>query len=288
MIRKGADAYKADLKNLWKLCFPDDTETFVDFYFDNVYRNDETLILLNENRPVASLQIIPYQLKMGKTVSLAGYLSGIMTHPGFRKKGYMGKLLNAAFEVMKDEKYDYTFLIPQKKELYDLYEKYGYVPAFPKHSAKSYATDIKLFHPVSNKDRPIKIFTGRQAVDFPAFYSVYSRFLEEKANAVLKTESQVLPILFDFFSEDGVLFADSEGIAFTFKEDDTIIIKEFFYRKEEIKAAFLKTIFEYYRLPKTIILNDPSASATENTGMIKKLNASSLLQTDIYMSMMLD
>jgi predicted acetyltransferase len=288
MIHWGNDKYKADLKNLWRLCFPDDTKAFIDFYFDAVYRNEETLIYPEKNKPVASLQIIPYQLKIGKAIFKAGYISGAMTHPDFRRKGYMGKLLNTAFEVMKDKGYDYTFLIPQEKWLCDFYGKYGYIPAFPEHSKCSYIVHPELFKNNLIEDGPIKIFTHLLAVDLPAFYLVYSHFLMEKTNAVLKSQLQISHILFDFFDEGGVLFAGDKGIAFTFKENNRIIIKEFFYQKDELRMNFFKTIFEYYHLPEMIILNEPSAPVTKNAGMIKKLNDSSLLQTDIYMSMMLD
>jgi GNAT superfamily N-acetyltransferase len=288
MIRQGEDKYKADLKNLWKLCFPDDAETFIDFYFSAVYRNEETLIYPEKEKPVAFLQIIPYQIKIEKTIFNAGYISGAMTHPDFRKKGYMEKLLNTAFEVMKNKEYHYTFLIPQKEWLFDFYGKYGYIPAFPKHLSKSYIIKDELFKNHSIKDGAIKTFTELPAIDLSTFYPAYSHFLMKKTNAVLKSQIQVSHILFDFFNGGGVLFAGDKGIAFTFKENNKVIIKEFFYQKDEIKMCLLKTIFEYYHLPGIIILNDPSVPVTKNTGMIKKLKDSSLPQTDIYMSMMLD
>ncbi|MDR0682226.1 MAG: GNAT family N-acetyltransferase [Dysgonamonadaceae bacterium] len=288
MIQWGDDRYKADLKNLWKLCFPDDTEAFINFYFSAVYRHEETLIYPEKNKPVASLQIIPYRIKIEKTIFNAGYISGAMTHPDFRKKGYMEKLLNVAFEVMKNKKYNYTFLIPQEEWLYDFYGKYGYVRAFPERLKCSYVINNELIKNKSVKDGSIKIFSDSSTIDLSVFYPVYSHFLMKKTNVVLKSRLQVSHILFDFFNEGGVLFANDKGIAFTFKRNNQIIVKEFLYQKDEIKKSFLETIFEYYHLPETIILNDPSAPVVKNVGMIKRLNASSLLHTDVYMSMMLD
>ena len=126
MIQYSEDKYKPYLKILWKLCFPKDTAPFIDFYFDKIYKNDETLLCLENNQPVAALQIIPYLIKTANQTKSGGYLSGIMTHPDYRKQGYMNKLLQAAFDEMVKKGYDYAFLIPQEKGLINMYAKYGF------------------------------------------------------------------------------------------------------------------------------------------------------------------
>ena len=126
MIIYSIETFIPKLKEMWKLCFGDSDE-FIQFYFDEIYRDDNTLVLVStDGSPVASLQILPYQIKMGNRIYNAGYLSGIMTHPEHRRKGYMDKLLQIAFDEMMKKGYDYTFLIPQKKEWIDMYAKYGF------------------------------------------------------------------------------------------------------------------------------------------------------------------
>jgi GNAT superfamily N-acetyltransferase len=126
MIRQGKDTDRETLMQMWKLCFPLDTEHFIRFYFDKVYANDETLVYAENDCPVASLQIIPYRIKTGDNFSQGGYISGAMTHPDYRKKGYMDKLMRASFDEMIKKEYDYAFLIPQEKGLIDMYAKYGF------------------------------------------------------------------------------------------------------------------------------------------------------------------
>ena len=126
MIRYGKDTDKETLMQLWKICFPQDTERFIRFYFDNVYANDETLVYVENDLPVTSLQIIPYQIETSDNFLRGGYISGVMTHPGHRKKGYMDKLLRASFDEMIKKGYDYAFLIPQEKGLIEMYAKYGF------------------------------------------------------------------------------------------------------------------------------------------------------------------
>jgi len=126
MIRHGKDTDKEILKSIWKYCFPQDSARFINFYFDRVYVNDETLVYEENGLPVASMQIIPYLIETGKNILHGGYISGAMTHPDFRKKGYMNKLLLSSFDEMVGKNYDYAFLIPQEKGLIDMYAKYGF------------------------------------------------------------------------------------------------------------------------------------------------------------------
>ena len=126
MIRQGKDTDKETLMLLWKYCFPQDSDRFIRFYFDKVYVNNETLIYEEDDQPVASLQMIPYQIKIIDSLFCGGYISGAMTHPDYRKKGYMSQLLLASFDEMINKGYDYTFLIPQEKWLIQIYEKYGF------------------------------------------------------------------------------------------------------------------------------------------------------------------
>jgi predicted acetyltransferase len=126
MIQLGEDKYKAMLKAMWKRCFPADTDVFVAYYFDEIYQNDESLIYLEDGQPAAFLQMIPYSIEMGGTIYAGGYLSGIMTHPEYRNKGYMAKLLQASFDEMVKKGYDYTFLIPQEEWLKKVYGKFGF------------------------------------------------------------------------------------------------------------------------------------------------------------------
>ncbi|MDR0543667.1 MAG: GNAT family N-acetyltransferase [Dysgonamonadaceae bacterium] len=126
MIQYGKNKYKNDLKALWKRCFPQDTDRFVALYFDEIYKNDESLLYLDDHCPLAFLQMIPYSIQTGRGIYSAAYLSGIMTHPEYRGKGYMTQLLTASFDEMVKKGYDYTFLIPQQRGLAGMYANYGF------------------------------------------------------------------------------------------------------------------------------------------------------------------
>lgn len=284
MIRQGKDTDKETLMQMWKYCFPQDTIRFIHFYFDKVYANNETLVYVENNQAIASMQIIPFQIKTGDSFVWGGYISGAMTHPDHRKKGYMAHLLTASFDYMRERNYAYTFLIPQEEYLIDYYGKFGYERAFPIYNTH-YHCRMK---PILSEN--VSIYTDFSAVNHPFLYSVYSHYLMKKNNAVLRSETQFLNILWDFFDGNGVLFVNDENIAFTFKNENTIILTDFFYKNEETKIELLQTISAYYSEKEMIFRNDPSGSGSMSgyKGMIKSLNDSAAVKNDIYMGRMFE
>jgi hypothetical protein len=184
---------------------------------------------------------------------------------------------------MREQGFDYTFLIPQEKWLFDFYGKFGYKPLeFTPLQAKhgEYPPSV---------ERPCSVYTnlpdpvGIGWIIYPAYF----RFLSEIPQAVLKTEEQFRQILLDFFNENGVLFANEQGIAFTLKEKHRVLIKEFFYQDSNIKDLFLKDIRNYYPKKELVLLNT-SDHLTGKQGMIKQLNSDKPKISSLYINMMLD
>ncbi|MCL1937006.1 MAG: GNAT family N-acetyltransferase [Candidatus Azobacteroides sp.] len=269
MICQGEDVYQEDLKEMWKQCFPADSESFIRFYFDEIYRKEEALVFLENEKPAAFLHIIPYQIKTGDGMHHGGYLSGVMTHPNHRKKGYMEKLLSASFERMQTKGYDYVILIPQEEWLLRFYAKYGF-------------RTLRSPSPSASPSQPSVFSSSFSILRSPSsIYPLYLRFIEKKENTVVKTEQQFALIFRDFLSEQGVAFASEEGMAFTLKKESRIVLKEIFYTYDAVRSELLTTIRNYYHLDEIVFPN-------ENKGMIKCLNPSVPNISNLYMGMMLD
>lgn len=274
---------------MWKLCFPMDSDVFIDFYFEKIYKNEETLLYLIDKKPVASFQILPFPIKVGNSIKLSGYISGAMTHPDFQGKGIMKEMLNTSCEIMKEKCYEYSFLIPQEDWLFDYYAKFGYQEAFP--FSLDPITKIDARDTESNvlRDKEVQIYTHLEEVDIDNFYSIYYRFLMEQDSAVLKPKKQIEYILEDFFIDHGVLFLNDWGLAFTLRKSDGIRLKEFFYFDPEIRSEFLITISDYFKTKKLTIANYSFSESSKYRGMIKPLTENNIdLVENTYMSMMLD
>lgn len=288
MIQYGEDKYKDQLISLWKFCFPKDSENFIRFYFEKVYKNNETLIYIEKNKVVSSLQMIPYPAKIDETVSFWGYISGAMTHPEFQKKGYMAQLLQASFTEMKKKDYACSFLIPQEDWLFNFYSKYGYEKAFPLNGEKIIESSENNIDPSPIRGKTIKICKSISEVNMEDFYMIYSQLLIKKTNAILKTKQHLDNIIWDFFEDKGVLLYNDWGAAFLYIQENNILIKEILYYNEEICQKFIDFIDKTFCPKKIIIKNNPHAPFLKYQGMIKSLDNNMNVTPDIYMSLMLD
>ena len=280
----GKKFLKDSIIEIWKLCFPYDTEEFRTLYFEKVYQDDEVLILLEDNRVIASLQMIPYQIKFGDKSYPAAYISGAMTHPDFQGKGYMEKLLNHAFEEMKRKKIPITFLIPQNDQLFDFYSKFGYQKAF--------TWNPNAVLKIENKEIEANRFfqyKSMDEIDLDELYVIYSDFLNKKENVVTKTKRQFSLILEDIFLDNGAVFAGTDKIALTItdKNNSFVILKECFCQPDE-KDEFLSAIANFSNKNKIVEINSPSGEFSRYWGMMRVLDESISVSKDIYMNTMLN
>jgi predicted acetyltransferase len=117
------------IRQMWKDCF-DDTDKFVNFYFEKKYTHENTLVYFEENKPVASLQMLPYTITFYGAEIPVSYFSGLCTLPEYRKRGYMEKLILESFQVLNERKIPLAALIPAEDWLYDYYRRFEFEKVF--------------------------------------------------------------------------------------------------------------------------------------------------------------
>ena len=57
MIQFADDLTKQAVRDMWKEVFGD-SDDYMDIYFKHKYQNENTLIYIEDNKPVASLQLL--------------------------------------------------------------------------------------------------------------------------------------------------------------------------------------------------------------------------------------
>lgn len=114
--------------SIWKEVFQD-SDTFMSLYFQEVYRDEDTLLFVDykNNKGIAHVQILPYQIAFAGASCKAGYISGAATMPEHRASGLMPKLMRRALVYMYQRGDIFSFLIPAEEWLYSYYRvKAGY------------------------------------------------------------------------------------------------------------------------------------------------------------------
>jgi len=119
------------VKSMWKTCFGD-TDEYLNIYFSDKYKEENTLIYWVNDIAVASLQMLEYKIRFYNKILPIYYLSGLCTLPDFRNKGYMKKLIVCSFEIMKERNIPISILVPAEEWLYKYYNKFNFEETFSK------------------------------------------------------------------------------------------------------------------------------------------------------------
>lgn len=103
---------------LYQAAFPEDTERFVDFYYQYKTRDNQILALEQDGQIVSMLHRNPYTMIMNGYEFLADYIVAVATEKAFRHQGCMRKLLDKALNDMADQGMPFTFLMPASESIY--------------------------------------------------------------------------------------------------------------------------------------------------------------------------
>lgn len=131
MIRFAENNDVDQLKKLWKLCFGD-SNSYIDLVFSTKFVPQNTIIYQIDNIIVASLYMQEYFMRIYNQILPIYYLAGLSTHPDYRNKGFMSKLINKSFDVMIDRQIPLSILVPAEGWLFDYYKQFGFVETFSK------------------------------------------------------------------------------------------------------------------------------------------------------------
>lgn len=121
---------KEEIKQLWRECFPDDSEAFIDLYFTYKYTDERNLCIRRDGQVAAALQMLPYQMTFGGGEIATRYLSGCCTAHAWRSQGLMAQLLGQSLQQMAADGVVLAELIPAERSLFDYYARFGFATIF--------------------------------------------------------------------------------------------------------------------------------------------------------------
>lgn len=129
MIRFADETTRPQVREMWRTVFGD-PDDYMEVYFRHKYRDETTLLYMEGDKAVASLQMLPYRFTFCETEIPVIYLSGVSTLPGYRRKGYVRQLLIKSFEEAERKDVPLMLLVPQEEWLLRFYDRYGFAQTF--------------------------------------------------------------------------------------------------------------------------------------------------------------
>lgn len=112
---------KKELSSLWQMTFLEDSSVIENF-FENIFDNTVTPVIKVDNEIASSLFLL--DCKIGEYKGKCVYCA--MTKYAHRGKGYMKKLLDFSYDYCKENSFDFLFLVPAEKSLFDYYKTCGF------------------------------------------------------------------------------------------------------------------------------------------------------------------
>jgi len=218
MISFAEEAQKQDIINIWRTSFPSDSQEFIDMYFTEKYKTENTLVYLLDNKLVSCLQMLPYTLTYCDTTRKLSYISGAATLPDYKNRGIMGELLSQSFYEMKNRGDIFTILIPQEAWLIKFYQKYGYSHCFEHFSTSIYDfTDcfLDIFSFLELDNSPVKTVMAR-VLDVEKALQIHAFSYNNLQITIKVQDNQV--------AENNGIFCLQNGIC-TRKQDEYFDIK---------------------------------------------------------------
>ena len=185
-IRFARECEKDNIMEIWDYCFNDGPK-FTDYYFNNKYKNYNTIVVEEEAEIVSSLQLNQYRIQLNNQIYNTSYVVGVSTLPEARGRGYMKYMM----EFMLNELYKKNQLISILMPIdYRLYRKYGYEHLFYQHK---FYIPIFLFATLGMGKRNIYL----QYVSLSLIYSVkLAPHLGQKLTGIYSSTGRLLVVCF--------------------------------------------------------------------------------------------
>jgi predicted acetyltransferase len=264
------------MKDLWKRCFGDSDE-FIDMYFRLRYGEEASLCIKSGDTTVSSLQMPCYAMTFEGTEIRTAYILGACTHPDFRGKGMMARLLTESFGRMVQQHIPLGILIPASSGLFDYYARVGYASAFFRSRIEQNLSDL----PVGKSNLRVEQTTsfGQPLFDY------FTKKAYGRRNYVQHTADDLEAVTEDLrISGGGVSVARCAiqdriaGLLFAYPEDDYLKITEWFADNDDIRDRLIREAARHYRRSKIVRLEPPTHSTEEQPfGMARIINAKIIL-----------
>lgn len=212
----------SEYKKLYLLCFTEDTEEDAELLFKNVLSK---AIMISENneegQPIAMLFLMDASIVENGTSSNYYYLYAACTHPDYRSRGIMARLLEKAKETAIQNKKLGIFLKPANPPLFNFYAKSNFIPYF---NVCKISTDSNKFI----KDYPPVLNATISTMD--EWYSIRKDFLNSIGSSYVDFSKEIL-----ITATDGCTTITAKNYGFVYEvREKILLVKEALCANESI------------------------------------------------------
>lgn len=265
------------IRKIWSRVF-DDSPEYVDWFFNNVYREDEGLVLERDTVAVSSMLLQQKQMSFHGEIVPISYVCGAATLPSARNKGYMSELMHRALKESLNRDDVFCTLIPANERLFGFYQRYGFSATFDV-SIEHYSSAHVFSHDMS-------AYTPADDPGIEERYAFFDMMMKRRPCCILHSEEDFRHILSDNAFDSGFVstLKDRDGsivaMAFAIPKDGECLVKELLYTDTDSRNAVLQSLHDKYGNTPMTLMTCPDSSNPHNIcsrGMARIVNAGKAL-----------
>lgn len=249
-IRFARECDQNNIMKIWNYCFNDGPK-FTDYYFNNKYKNYNTIVVEEEANIVSSLQLNQYKIRLNDKEYETSYVVGVSTLPEARGRGYMKHIMNFTLNELYKKEQLVSILMPID---YRLYRKYGYEHCYDQIEYEINIEDLGGF---KSSGSLIKATSDH----INEMISIERSFLENLNGKVIRDEDYYKNLFKEIESEDGHIYIhrneESDGYIIYFINGDNIFVRELYYKNLNALKGMLRFIYNHNTQCKKVNITSP-------------------------------
>ena len=249
-IRFAKESDKNNIIDIWNYCF-DDGPKFTDYYFNDKYKHENTIVVEDDEEIVSSLQLNQYNLKLNDKIYDTSYVVGVSTFPQARGKGYMKHIMDFTLNELYRKNQLVSILMPID---YRLYRKYGYEHCYDQIE---YEIDIEDLSGFKSKG-----FLKKAKLDnINDLINIENNFLKDLNGTIIRDKNYYENLFKEVESEDGNIYIHEDklkdGYIIYFINNENIFVRELYYNNLNALKGILRFLYNHNTQCKKVTISSP-------------------------------
>lgn len=247
-IRYAKPIDKDQVVSVWNYCF-EDGEDFVKYYFENVYDENNTIIIEENDEVLSALQLNKYTIDLRDNKYDVSYVVGVSSKPEVRGLGYMKHLMTYTLEELYKNGEIVSLLMAID---YRLYKRYGFDHCYDQIQY-NLRTDELLGFRLSSKLRKATF------EDAETLSRIYTKAIESLNGYAVRDEVYFNRFMKEVSSESGYIYIDEENNSYIayYIQGDTFFVRELIYNNISSLKSMLAYIYNHNTQCKKTVINAP-------------------------------
>ena len=247
-IRYAKPIDKDQVVSVWNYCF-EDGEDFVKYYFENVYDENNTIIIEENDEVLSALQLNKYTIDLRDNKYDVSYVVGVSSKPEVRGLGYMKHLMTYTLEELYKNGEIVSLLMAID---YRLYKRYGFDHCYDQIQY-NLRTDELLGFRLSSKLRKATF------EDAETLSRIYTKAMESLNGYAVRDEAYFNRFIKEISSESGYIYIDEENNSYIayYIQGDTFFVRELIYNNISSLKSMLAYIYNHNTQCKKTVINAP-------------------------------